>query len=65
MCVCVCSYLKGGLVSVVEQHEDGHLEGGHLEYVLARVGARHLGPAHAYLGPVLLQRESMSEDIKT
>ncbi len=27
-------YLKGRLLSVVEEHEDGHLEGGHLQNVL-------------------------------
>ena len=47
-------YLKGGLVSVIEEHEDGHLEGGDLKDVLPGVGARHLGPSHPGLRPVLL-----------
>lgn len=40
-------YLKSGLLPVVEEHKDGHLEGGHLQYVLPGVGACHLGSAHA------------------
>lgn len=47
-------YLEGGLLSVVEQHEDGHLEGGHLQDVLPGVGASHLSSAHSHLRPILL-----------
>lgn len=50
-------YLKGALVSVVEEHEDSHLEGGYLQYVLPCVGARYLCASYAYLGPVLLRRQ--------
>lgn len=48
--ICVCrKYLKGELLSVVEEHKDGHLEGGHLEDVLPGVRARHLSTTHAHL----------------
>lgn len=40
-------HLKGGLLSVVEKHENGHLEGGHLEYVLSSIGACHLGTTYS------------------
>lgn len=43
------SHLKSALFSVVEEHEDGHLEGGDLEYVLASVRPRHLCTAHTHL----------------
>jgi len=42
-------YLKDGFVSAVEEHEDGHLEGGDLEDVLPGVGAGHLGSSHSDL----------------
>lgn len=50
-------YLKGELLSVVEEHKDGHLKGGHLENVLPGVGARHLSAAHAHVRAVLLAKE--------
>lgn len=42
-------YLKGGLLSVVEKHEDGHLEGGDLQDVLPGVGAGYLGSSYSDL----------------
>lgn len=42
-------YLKDGFLSVVEKHEDGHLEGGDLQDVLPGVGACYLGASHSHL----------------
>lgn len=47
-------YLEGWLLSVVEKHEDSHLEGGDLKDVLPGVGACHLGSSHSDLWPILL-----------
>lgn len=44
-----CSYLKCELLSVIEEHKDGHLKGGHLENVLPGVGARHLSTTYAHI----------------
>lgn len=47
-------YLKGELLSVVEQHEDGHLKGGDLQDVLPGVGAGYLGSSYSDLRSILL-----------
>lgn len=52
-------YLESGLLPVVEEHQDGHLEGGHLQNVLPGVGARHLCPTHSCVRTVLLGREEI------
>lgn len=44
----LCPHLKSALFSVVEEHENGHLEGGDLQYVLTGVRARHLGSSHTH-----------------
>lgn len=41
--------LKGELLSVVEEHEDGHLEGRNLQDVLPGVGAGHLCSSYSKL----------------
>lgn len=47
-------YFKCELLSVVEEHEDGHLEGGHLQDVLPGVGASYLRSSYSKLRPILL-----------
>lgn len=51
----VCTYLKCVHFSVIKEHEDGHLEGGHLQNVLAGVKTCHLSTSHTHFRTVLLQ----------
>lgn len=51
----VCAYLKCVHFSVIKEHEDGHLEGGHLQNVLAGVKTCHLSTSHTHFRIVLLQ----------
>lgn len=51
-------YLEGALLSTVEEHEYGHLEGGHLQYVLPCVRTRYLRSSNTQLRPILLQRHT-------
>lgn len=44
----MCTYLKSALFSVIEEHEDGHLEGGDLQYVLPGVRTCHLSTSHTH-----------------
>lgn len=41
-------HLESALFSVIEEHENGHLEGGNLQYVLAGVRACHLRTSHTH-----------------
>lgn len=47
-------YFKCELLSVVEEHEDGHLEGRNLQDVLPGVGASYLRSSYSELRSILL-----------
>lgn len=49
ICQCVPTYLKCVHFSVVKKHEDGHLEGGDLQDVLAGVQASHLSTSYTHV----------------
>lgn len=52
------AHLKGQPFSVIEEHEDGHLDGGHLQYVLPS----HLSIAHASICTIFLQIQQKIND---
>lgn len=53
----MCSHLKSALFSVVEEHEDGHLEGGDLQDVLSSIWTCNLGSTYTHLRTILLQKK--------
>lgn len=56
-------YFKCELLPVIEQHEDGHLEGRNLQDVLSCVGASYLCSPYSKFRSILLQKNKQKTDL--